>query len=210
MNKLSMPCSKLSFDTHVDQAAEDVMKLRQFAATGDPAALRGFDISWSSHAGFPCSKGVSNLLSCHSMSQILTGILAGDEASLETSMVFLVFRRSKMQRLQEPKLVKDEFESMAVQTTKPLACRIGSYGNLVMHAVNKLFHKMIDTALARNINRYIDYTPDQYWPGAMARAWRYFDKIGIAKHDKLDEFDQSSRWDEEQLLAAELWFDSLG
>lgn len=117
----------IKFGPSVEVVNRDLASLRQFAATADPVALQGFDISWSSHAGFPCSRGVTKLLGCGPMSQLLTGLLCGDQAALDTCMVFLGFRRSKLQRLAEPLIVQDEYEAVKINQTKPLA----------IHAVNK-------------------------------------------------------------------------
>lgn len=50
------------------------------------------------------------------MSQLLTGLLCGDQAALDTCMVFLGFRRSKLQRLAEPLIVQDEYEPLLRST----------------------------------------------------------------------------------------------
>ena len=65
-----------------DSVMTDVASLRQFAATADPVALQEFDISWSSHAGFPCSRGVTKLLECAGQPLRLAWyFLVSDEAS---------------------------------------------------------------------------------------------------------------------------------
>ena len=122
-----------------DTVKRDIASLQVFASTADPGALKGFDISWSSHAGFPCSRGITKLLSVVPMSQLLSGILSRDEGALETSMVFLVFRRSKMQRLEEPVIAMNKYQTVKIQSTKPIACRTGSYGNLATKSFPSLY-----------------------------------------------------------------------
>ena len=55
-----------------------------------------------------------------------------------------------------PSFLGSKVSALQRQSLSP--CRIGTYGNFfAIHAVNKIFYKMIDEALVRNPYRHIDY-----------------------------------------------------